>query len=194
MTDSPMASAPDVAASPPVADASYGAVAIALHWSTALLIALAFATIWGRELVEDKPVRSLLLDVHRSGGILIFLLSLARIAWRAGHKAPAKPPMPRWQRAVAEATYGLFYVALLVMPVTGYVATAARGRVVEFLGLIPLPVWTTPDRALGREIMGLHETGQWVLLALLALHVGAALHHQFIARDDLIRRMWPRRG
>ena len=84
----------------------------------------------------------------------------------------------------------LLYVIALAMPVSGYIAVTARGRETSFFGIFTLPQWVSPNRALAHTAETVHFISQYVLYALVAAHVGAALYHQFIVRDHLLRRMW----
>lgn len=79
------------------------------------------------------------------------------------------------------------------MPVTGYVSEAARARETDFFGLFDIPRLVPLDRQLAIYAETAHNYTQYALYALIAAHVAAALYHQFILRDRLLDRMWPRR-
>ena len=172
----------------------FGPVAIFLHWLIAafLIFAVTLGLIAGD--AEDSGATSTILSIHKSVGLTIFILALARLAWRLTHSPPPLPQaMPRSQRIVAMITHGALYAFLFFLPVTGYVGVAARGRETTFFGLIDVPRWVPLGRALSLNAQNLHTFGQIALYVLLAAHIGAAAYHHFILKDGLLARMWPRR-
>ncbi len=173
----------------------YGAAAVALHWIIAacLLVSVVLGLILGN--VEESESTEQALAIHKSFGIAIFALMLARLAWRMTHPAPPLPAtMPAYQRALAALTHGLLYVTLLAMPVVGYVAVAARGRETRFFGLFDVPQMTPLSRMLSQNATTVHVYGQYVIYALLIAHIGAALYHHIVLKDDVLTRMLPRRS
>lgn len=156
----------------------YSATQIGLHWGVALLIALQFVfhdgigDAWddverGREAGFDP-----LVPLHVLGGVLIAALTLWRLALRARRGAPPLPETGHLtghpaMKLAASVTHGALYLLLLVLPMSG--ALAWFGGV--------------------EDAADAHETLTSLLLALVALHVGAALFHQFVLKDGLMRRM-----
>ncbi len=173
------------------ADEKFGRVAIYLHWLTA--IAMVPAVIFGLVSVyADGAVltREATL-VHQTIGTVIFLLVLFRTTWRLTHPAPPLPPeTPRYQKIAATLTHVLLYVTMVAMPITGYLGLAARGRDISMGGLFDLPRLVPLSRPLSVNAQNIHSYGQYVLYALLALHIAAALYHHFIVKDGILRRMW----
>jgi cytochrome b561 len=139
-------------------------------------------------LPKGLPVKSTLLNLHKSLGLTIFLLVLLRIVARAAFHRPPLPPMRAWQRAAARATQGLLYVAMVAMPLTGYLGSSFNRYGTRFWG-IALPKWGWDDAALRERFFGAHQIIAWVLIALIVLHVAGAIKHQWIDRDNLIGRM-----
>ncbi len=169
----------------------YGRLAIALHWVVASCIVFALA--FGLS-IEEADAQSLTLTLHKSFGITIFVLAVVRLIWRFGHQAPPLPPhMSRLQCVAAAVTHALLYVAIFALPITGYLAVAARGRETTFFGLFDVPSVAPLSRALSRQATEFHEYGQWALYFLLIAHIGATAYHQIILKDGLFYRMWPRR-
>ena len=168
----------------------YGRTAIALHWTVAVCLTAAVTLgLWMASL--DRGVtQDNLFAIHKSVGLLILVLMLGRLGWRATHPAPELPPMPAVQRHLARVTHVLLYAIAIAMPISGYVAVTARGRETLFFGMFAVPQWVEPNRALAHTAETVHYISQYVLYALVAAHVGAALYHQFIVRDHLLRRMW----
>jgi cytochrome b561 len=168
-------------------------VSIALHWLTLLLVTAQFATaltlIGGG---EDSPEAGLLLAVHRSTGLAIWLAVAGRLVWRAAfaHLPPFPPGMPRLQQRIARANeYGL-YALLTLQPLTGLGDTVLRGHPFVLFGLT-VPRLTHPEKAVFHALHAAHELGAIALALLIALHAGAALFHGLVRRDGVVERMLP---
>jgi len=177
----------------------YTAVAIALHW----LLALALLAIFGLGLymaeLPFSPVRLKLYNWHKWAGVSILLLSVARLAWRLTHRPPALPAavtraMPGWQMQAHHATHHLMYALFFIVPLLGWAYSSAAGFPIVLFGQIPLPDFVGADKALAATIKPLHELSAWALMMLAALHVAAALKHQWLDRDGLLLRMLPQRA
>jgi cytochrome b561 len=172
--------------------ARYSTVSLTLHWLTAVLVIAQIGLIWAHEGTEGAISREFV-NLHKSVGLTILVLTLARLAWRIGHPAlPLPEGTPVWQRLLARGTHGLFYVFLLAMPLVGWAASSAAGRDIVWFGLFEwplLPIGGGRDAA--RGLMELHETAAKLLIALVVLHVVGALKHHFVDRDDVLHRMLP---
>lgn len=170
----------------------YSGPAIALHWLIALLVVVAAGLgLYMADLPETLPGREAFFDLHRSLGVTVFMLLLARAAWRAVRKPPALVSgMSRLQRLAARAAHVSLYVLLALVPVTGYLMTSFDGEAVKLFGWA-LPPLAAPDEALGRLFGDLHGFAAWTLIALAALHALAALKHHFVDRDETLARMVP---
>ena len=180
----------------------YSGVAMGLHWLIALLlignigVAWYFNTLHGAAKIE--PVQ-----LHKSIGITVLVLSLARLAWRI---ASPPPPLPAylvgWERLLAEAVHIGFYVIMLGLPLTGWALTSASPLIHVFpivlFHVVPWPAIgpltsLPPDQmklAHGAATAAHHLLGKLAYL-LIVLHVAGALKHQFISRDDVVARMVP---
>ena len=172
--------------------ARYSRVAVWLHWIIAALIVLNLLLGFFHEDFE-KPVRTAMMNVHKATGLTILALTLARLAWRLGHRPPPfDPVMKAWEVGLARAVHWLFYALLVVLPLSGWILVSTSGRVTSWFGLFevaPLPVSRAKDvHELFEEV---HELLGYVALALLALHVGGALKHHFEGHRHLIGRMAP---
>jgi cytochrome b561 len=181
---------PVLARQPPRID-RYSDVAIALHWLIAVAIfAMLALGLYMVGLPKGLPFKADLINVHKSLGLTILLLVLARIAVRAVSRPPPDMPMPAWQRIVARATHGLLYVTMIVMPVSGYLGSSFNTYGTRLWG-IALPGWGWDDKGLRDLFFSIHSVTMYVLIALLTLHVLGVLKHQFIDRDNLFSRMLP---
>jgi cytochrome b561 len=171
--------------------AEYTRVAVAIHWLIALLIFLNIGLGFFMETFPKKaPGHDEVLFYHASFGSLVFGLAVFRLFWRATHRPPALPAhIPSWQQKLAHGMHWLLYTLMLAVPFTGYLHRMAGGHPVSFFGLGNLPVLIGKDEPLRLLTDTLHVSLVWVLCILVVGHLGAALKHQFIDRDGLIRRM-----
>ena len=179
----------------------YTAVAIALHWIIAFAIIGLIAVGWTMETLQhgDLEARAQyqsIVQLHKSFGITVLLLSVARIIWRLMNPPPAEPPMPGWQKFAASAVHVLFYVLIIAMPLTGWImASASSDAPTRYFGLVDIRLPVIPGLDAGtRE--GLEESFEqvhgnlaWVIIGLLVLHVAGALKHQFVDREPELERM-----
>lgn len=177
----------------------YSAVAIALHWLIALII---IANLIGGLTLDwffdsaDPAMKQLgytIIGLHKSFGLTVIGLTLVRIGWRLGHPPPPLPErMPRLQRLAARGTHIGFYGLMLLLPFSGWAmaSTSARVYPLRWFGVFDVP--TLP---LAKGLNGLfsesHEILGWIAIALIAVHVLAALKHHFIDADDVLTRMLP---
>jgi cytochrome b561 len=180
------------------AEPRYGRMAMALHWLLAVLIVSAFAA---GMYVADLPfslAKLKWINWHKWAGMVILVLSVWRLAWRLTHRPPALPvrierAMPGWQRAAFHGTHHLMYLLFLAVPLLGWSYSSAKGYPIVWFGVLPLPDWVPVSESLAQVLKPLHALSAYGLMGLVALHVAAALKHQFIDRDGLIDRMRPGR-
>jgi cytochrome b561 len=171
--------------------AEWGSLARLFHWLILLLVIAQFVMAWSANaLPRESPAKLALETRHMSFGITVLLLTIVRIIWRSANPTPAAPAGARWETLLAHATLGTLYLLLLAIPLSGWVMADGHGDAVAWFGA-PLPGLVSKGSALGRPAHEAHELLGWVLLALIALHVLAALKHHFIARNDVLRRMRP---
>lgn len=176
--------------------AGYGTTARMLHWLVAALI-LAMIPV-GLLMVQDGLDRGLgdvLYLFHKNVGSLLTVIIAVRLVWRMTHPpAPLPATMPDWQRRVAGLSHLALYGLMIVMPLSGYVRVRAGGFPIEGLDALGLPTLVPRSKPLADAASSLHELAAWALMGVMALHVGAALHHALIRRDGVWARMWPPRA
>ena len=173
-----------------VSQARYSSVARWLHWIIALLIIWNIVSGIGHEGLS-RDARAAVMGLHISSGITILFLSVLRLLWRLGHRPPPLPAgMTGWQTALAHGVHWVFYGMMIALPLSGWIMISSAPFPIKWLGLIELPKFAvTREDAIsgiageGHEILGI------VMLALVVLHIAAALWHQFSLRDNLIGRM-----
>lgn len=176
-------------------DRSWGAPAKLLHWAVAMLVFVQFGLGWAAVSWRMSPTKLDLFVWHKSIGVLILLLMIARLAWRAVNVAPSLPAgVPPVERFAARLSHVLLYVLLLLMPVTGWIINSAANIPFLIFWQVPLPAIVSPDQALADAAKHVH-LALFILLALLVLvHVGAALRHHFVKRNAVLTRMLPGRA
>jgi cytochrome b561 len=174
-------------------DERYDSIQIGLHWLTAALVIAAICLIWAVMLTPRGDLHTTLFFLHRSCGVSVFALTALRLGWRLIHGAPPPPAsVPVWQQRAGSATHWLLYTLLIVMPITGFVDSAASGHAVSFFFLFDLPL--LPENKPLADLFGdVHATLQWVVYGVIVLHTAAALRHHFVIGDGVLRRMLPGR-
>ena len=170
----------------------YTRTAIALHWLIALAVICQIGFGWTlQEIPRGTPERTIYVNFHKSSGLIIGLLILMRLAWRLTHRPPPLPAsMAAWERAAARSNHALLYGCMLIMPIAGYTASNFSKFGVKLFNAVLLPPWGADDRAIYAFFNGLHVGTSYVFVALIALHVLAALKHLLVERDEVFRRMW----
>jgi len=178
----------------PRGDDRFDPTSILLHWLTALLIVVQFLSIWAHEAVgHQSNLAVALLSLHRSTGVLTWIVVVARLFWRRyfAYLPPFPPSMPKFQQTVAKANeYGL-YLLLLALPITGLVRVLLRGQPFD-LFIWQVPALLEPDPAMRSVFVQAHGIGAKALMVLIGLHAGAALVHRLVLRDGVLQRMLPR--
>lgn len=187
---------------------AYSARARFFHWLTVLLVAIQFPlgfymTYRGYELeyaAADGTIKKglfdsttgLLYDSHKLIGLTILLFVVVRLINRISSGAPPpEPDMPAKLIVPSRVTHWSLYGLLLVMPIIGYTGVSYYGAT-EAFGL-PIPSLFPKDQKFSETVFDVHETIAIALLALIGLHVAAALYHRFVRKDSVLARMWPGR-
>ena len=171
----------------------YGATAIGLHWLMAFLIGteiaigLSFSSL-------PQATRPFWHNVHYLIGVGVLFLAIARGVWRFRHPAPALPSgIGRLNRLLAHTAHVVLYLMMAAVPILGAVAVFARGRGIDF-GFLRLSVPALVNSDLAHLARSAHGLAAYALLTVVAVHIGAALYHEFIVGDRLLGRMIPKRA
>ncbi|MBX2885761.1 MAG: cytochrome b/b6 domain-containing protein [Granulosicoccus sp.] len=179
----------------------YGDIAVLLHWLIALLIIGLLAI--GKYMVsleESDPVRFALTQWHKSFGFSVLALSVVRLIWRMMHSPPRDPDtLPKWQKTVAHAVHHLLYALMFILPLSGWILVSASPLNIDtiWFDVIPIPHLPPFEQSVNKEqVAGLfaqiHELAGNLLILLLLAHIGAALKHHLIDKDEVLLRMTPR--
>lgn len=171
----------------------YRAPAQLLHWITALAVITGVTLGIAMLNVGQGPLQNKLFDLHRSFGALILTLTGLRLLWRLySPPPPMVADMPAWQARAAHLTHILLYVLLFVVPLVGWAGTSAFGARIPVFGLFELPMILEKNKEVADVLLPLHAALALSLCGLLILHIGAALHHHFVRKDNTLRRMLPK--
>lgn len=187
---------------------TYTPTARALHWLIAFLVFIqlplgVYMSYRGNEMetVNEKgetvkgvfdALTGALYSSHKLIGLTIFLLIVLRLLYRLSHGAPrSDPSVPPALTGASHFVHWMLYVLLIAVPIAGYFAIS-YGRYLEVFG-IPLPAITEKNEDVSKEIFEWHETGAFLILAFVTLHVLAAIYHRFVRKDRVVERMLPRK-
>jgi len=171
---------------------SYGAVAKFLHWGVVILIIVQYFLAEAAEELPDGPGKLDMITNHKSLGMLLLLLALARIGWKLANRGlPPPVPMAKVQRIAAAAGHGLLYLLLLAQPISGWIMSSAAGYPVSLFGLFEFPALVSENHDLHESLEEVHEVLFTVLAVVAVLHALAAVYHHFFVKDDTLRRMLP---
>jgi cytochrome b561 len=173
---------------------SFDGLTIGLHWGTVLLVLALFTSAWLHALAEARQsgFTPVLLQIHRSVGLTIWIVTALRLAWRLTNASmpPFPAQMTKLHRAAVKLSEHGLYALLLAQPVTGLLTTLFGGRPFALL------FWQFPPPIARHEMLRAafhfsHDLGAWALATLAVSHAVATLFHHFVLRDDVLERMAP---
>jgi len=185
--DTPTAQGETPSANTPTA---YTPVAKGLHWLMAVLILGLLALGLYMHELPLSPQKLQLYSWHKWAGVTVFLLVWLRLAWRLTHRPPPLvATLSAAQRTLAHAGHALLYALMVVIPLTGWLMSSAKGVQTVWFGVWPIPDLLGRDKALGELLQLVHAQLNTLLMLTLAGHVAAALWHHLVLKDDTLRRM-----
>lgn len=191
-----MASVPEAVPQDPIR--RYSNTAVTLHWLTVVLVltqvVLGFAF---AEFMAKGPAKAEVFAWHKTLGALILVIALIRLGYRLANPPPPFPTeLPQWRRIAAVWNHRAFYFLLIALPLTGLLAVSGMSpdRHTNFAGGVRIPVVPGISRGAGETSGDLHVVLVFTTIALLLLHVAAALQQQFFEHDRAAGRMPPFRA
>jgi cytochrome b561 len=170
---------------------SYGVVAKGFHWFVAIIVFIMLPL--GFLMDSIPPLHAFLNTAHKSLGITVLAIMVLRLLWKLSNKSPNPPKdSPVAMVVMAKLMIAALYVALFVMPLSGWIMSTASGHVPLFFGIFMFPI---PGVSLGSPLLGLahetHDVMAWIIIALVLVHTAAAFYHHFVRRDNVLLRMLP---
>lgn len=167
---------------------NYGSISKTLHWLVALTIISLLAVGFIMINLDSSDLKWQIYGLHKAFGISLILFAFARIAWRIYQKSLNLPQnYPKWQKVAAHSTHGILYLLTIIMPFSGWVMSMAANHVPSWFGLFELRLPIAESKPLAKIAAQTHEILAWVIIALLVVHVFAALHDK-----QILARMLPK--
>ena len=172
------------------APATYTPVARILHWVTAALVLIMIPIGIAMANADLGPIGDTLYDIHRSTGALLLPLVIVRLIYRLNNPPPPLPAdIPPMQQMAAQATHWALYGLLIVQALVGWIATSAYRAPIRVFWLFELPPIWPVNQPFSEQAFAVHRFLGIALVILLCGHIGAALFHHFIRKDDVLKRM-----
>ncbi len=171
---------------------AYGSVAKLLHWLIAILIVcmLIFGYFLGDVPKEYQPITY---NIHKLTGLTILILMVFRLWWALMNVKPALPfDTLSWQRLAERVVHWSLYAIIIAMPIAGWIGSSAADRP-PHVGKTKLLLPVEQSESLMEASFNVHNTLALIIIALVSIHVLAALYHHVIKKDNVLRRMLPHR-
>ncbi|MDR3463620.1 MAG: cytochrome b [Beijerinckiaceae bacterium] len=171
----------------------YDATARTLHWLTAMVIFAVVPLGWiFAEFKKPLGGAALYASLHKTLGLIVLALIVARLVWRVIHQPPALPArQAEWEKVAAVASHWLLYFIFIAMPLSGYIDSSASTHPISVLGFFDVPKIPV-SHAVGEAAEQVHVLGQFAVYLLVILHIGATAWHLLVRRDAILDRMLPR--
>ena len=169
---------------------AWGSLSKSLHWIIVLLIL-------GQPLIAmyadslSGPAKIAPLALHKSLGITILALAIVRLVWRWLNPVPSTDGLAKWERVLARLSHVALYALIFAMPLTGWMMSSARNFPVSWFNFVQLPDLVAPNRGTYDLMHDLHGALFAALVGVALLHVAGALKHNFIDKNDVLKRMLP---
>lgn len=169
---------------------TYGIVAKSFHWLLFLMLTI---SIMAGNFLASMPKGAEKFQVagmHKSFGAVLLMLILLRLIWRLINVTPKDPTgTSAIQNILSHAMHWGLYVLMFLQPLSGIMMSQTAGFSVSFFGLFEFPIFLNKAPSLAEFFHGVHGT-VWILLVLAVIgHAGVALYHNFIMKDDILKRM-----
>lgn len=183
------------------AQVRYSTVAIVLHW--VLMLAVIFMLFWGHymgDLPKRTPEALAAIQLHKSIGLSILMLTLVRIIWRFVKRPPdpLRAGLKPWEFFAQQTVHWGFYALLLLLPLSGWIMSSANAPnpQISYFGLFQWPLVpglmdTEDPRSIHEAFEEVHKALGWIMVALIVLHLAGVLKHLLILKDGILKRMWP---
>lgn len=170
----------------------YSGFAKLMHWLVAFMVIGSIAAGITMVNLGQGPLQNQLYSTHKAFGVVIMALVAIRVLYRLINGAPPpEPSLPPFKRIVSQTAHYALYALLVAMPLLGWAATSAYGAPIPVFGLFEMPPLLAKDQKLAEQLFELHKLGGFTMAGIVLLHAGAALHHHFVIRDGVLRRMLP---
>ena len=159
-----------------------------IHWVMSVMI---IAMLCVGYLMQSMPVpqKFTVYDLHKSFGILLLVFFVIRLLMRLKNKYPEIPEgTPKIIKILAKTNVVFLYLAMLLMPLSGFLMSILSGRAVPFFGIFEIPSFIT-YKPLANTFYETHVICSFIFIALIIAHIAGGLFHHFILKDNVLRRM-----
>ncbi|MBL0941250.1 MAG: cytochrome b [Alphaproteobacteria bacterium] len=174
---------------------SYGSIAKLFHWTIAFLIIGMYILANIMMYLSPSVMKYSLYDLHKSTGLLIFSLVLLRLIWRWINPSPMLPlSVPRVQKIASQINTILLYMLMIIFPISGGIMTTMSGHPIKFYNLFVIQPLYYNLNSIAKAAREIHGYSAYALCILVSLHTLAAFYHHFVIKDQILRRMLPKRN
>ena len=176
-------------------DTNYGSVSKFIHWFIFFIVIAMLILGFIMDDFHNTVIKGLAYNTHKLIGMLVLIIMIIRLLWKLSNPNPElKNYIKPWEYQIQQGVMALLYILLIALPLTGWIMSTAAQKYVNFFGLFNIPFPGIPlNRPLAKSLGLAHELIAYWLIALISLHFLAALKHQFINKDNILRRMLPGR-
>lgn len=170
----------------------WGTLSKALHWIIVLLIITQWTIAQRADALPNGLAKLQALAWHKSFGMTILMLALIRLVWRWLNPVPTLDGVTKaWERTLAHISHFLLYALLFAMPLTGWMMSSAKNYPVSWFKLFQWPDLVQPSEKVFQFMHSAHEAMFLALVVVALLHIGGALKHAVIDKNDVLKRMLP---
>jgi cytochrome b561 len=168
----------------------YGAISKIFHWIMSVLIITLLCVGFYMTDFLDKSLKPSVYSFHKLVGIGVLFIAFARISWLGVNSKPDSISTKRWEKGIEYIVHRLLYALMLFMPVSGWIMSTASNHIPEFYGhKYPMPGIVIGNEGLANSAATLHYVCAWLLVALVSLHIAAAIKHHYFDKDNTLKRM-----
>ncbi len=170
----------------------FGSLTKLLHWTIFVLFVVQYFLVYRREYFpKDSPEKLQYLLLHESIGAFLLVLALFMITWHYVGTRPSMSSMPAAHAKAARVGHFFLYFTMLFQPISGVAMSQLAGYHVGVFGMFEIPTLLAKNEAIGHIVFTAHVWDSYLIIALVSGHIIAALYHQFVMRDNILKRMLP---
>lgn len=169
---------------------NYNPVSRVFHWLVAVLILGLIPVGFYMEQMSSSPLKFEIYGWHKSLGISVLLLAFLRVGWKIYKKPPSSLTTHKcWEKLLSKTIHIVLYIAIFVMPLSGWVMSNSGGYAVQFFGLFEMPKLVEKDKFISDLARSVHEIAGFVVMGCVGFHVVGALKHHYSDKDATLTRM-----
>lgn len=169
---------------------SYGTIAKLFHWIIALAIISLITVGFTMSSMAPSPDKYELYGMHKASGVMVLMLVILRLIWKFSNKSVLPPAgFPKILALAAASGHFMLYAFMFMMPVSGLLMSYFGGHDVNVFGMFTIEAVLEKNSQLSGLFHEIHTIGIWAFIAVIVMHVGAALYHHFIRKDNVLMRM-----